>query len=112
MHGRSIPAPTKAERIRMAAIVERGCVACLTEHDESLNPVEVHHLLDGGVRRGHRFTVALCRYHHRGIPPDPLNQREAENFLGPNLYHDGKGFHARFGDDDELLAFQESILRH
>jgi Recombination enhancement, RecA-dependent nuclease len=112
MHSKSKP-PTKVEKKRFQEILARGCCACLTYHDESLINPEVHHLLDGGVRRGHEFTVCLCAWHHRGVPPSPVQSvKEATELFGPSLYHDGKAFHAVFGDNSELLAFQESILRH
>lgn len=111
MQSRSIPAPTKDEKRRMAAIIEIGCCACRQHHPESLYPVEVHHLLDGGVRRGHAFTVALCAWHHRGVSPRDFNQKQATGFFGPSLCLDGKAFKAEYGDDKSLLAFQEHLLK-
>lgn len=95
----------------MARIVELGCVACRSEHPESLCPLEVHHLLDGGVRRGHEFTVCLCAWHHRGMPPNGFNVTTATNMFGPSLYHNGRAFRALYGDDNALMAFQTFLLR-
>ena len=112
MQSRSIKAPTKAERARFGKMIDRGCCACRSDHGRVwLRPVEIHHLLDGGVRRGHAFTVALCAWHHRGVVPGgDLTAAGATKAFGPSLYHDGKAFKARYGKDDALLAFQEFLL--
>lgn len=103
--------PTKAERERMEMIVAHGCCACRSERVGSLHPVEVHHLIDGGKRRGHRFTVALCCWHHRGVPPVAgMGVKAASEQFGPSLHHDGRAFKKRYGGDNALLAFQEFLL--
>lgn len=104
--------PTKDEKARMERIVSLGCVACRSnEPDVILHPSEVHHLTDCGRRRGHRYTVCLCTWHHRGMPttPDWTVKRMTEQF-GPSLYHDGKAFKARYGGDESLLSFTEYLL--
>lgn len=113
MHSRSIKPPTKAEKKRMARIVELGCVACRLDGDwpEACGLPEIHHLLDGGVRRGHSFTVGLGSWHHRGIVVPAFGQIEAmTRSFGPSLYHDARDFHARYGSDEELLAYQNKLL--
>lgn len=71
--------PTKYEAERIDAMRKLGCVACAQLGVPNLNELELHHLLDGGVRMGHWFTIFLCRGHHQGqwnadqkdwIPPD------------------------------------------
>lgn len=74
---------------------EIGCVACRKMGYFSL--ADVHHLLSGGRRRGHDFTIPLCPWHHRGIEPPPVD-------VGPSLANGSKPFRAAFGSDDELLA--------
>lgn len=111
MQSKSIPAPTKAERQWMGKIVAYGCCACRSDTGKDwLRPVEVHHLLDGGVRIGHHATVALCQFHHRGIPPEGFNVKTATAKFGPSLFHNGRAFRARYGDDKALRAFQEYLL--
>ena len=98
----------------MARIVELGCVACQSEHPEWLHPLEVHHLNDCGRNRGHEFTICLCGWHHEGRPPGQFNSRQAAEMFGPSLKHareDGQTFHERYGSDDNLLAFQELLLK-
>ncbi len=96
--------PTKSERARMARIVELGCVAC-RKAGFGLVPAEIHHLLDGGVRRGHSFTIGLCQFHHRGVWT-PVAGKAA----GPCLSAGSRLFRAWHGSDDELLAYQNSLL--
>lgn len=134
MHSKAKP-PTKAERRRMERIVELGCVACRKDGIGPLKlpPCEVHHLLDGGVRRGHGFTIGLCAWHHRGKPLDipGLASRVAyflgkagskhpavttilehghTQMFGPSLANGSRPFHERYGSDDELLEYQNTIL--
>lgn len=112
MQSKSIPPATKAEKARFGKMIARGCCACRSDHGRIwLRPVEIHHLLDGGVRRGHQYSVGLCSWHHRGVVPgNDLSVSGATLVYGPSLYHDGKAFKARYGRDDALLAFQEFLL--
>lgn len=103
--------PTVYEKRRMSAILEIGCICCIQDGHESIYPVEVHHLLDGGVRIGHSATVAACCWHHRGVPPSGFNQKGATRLCGPSLALDGKSFKAHYGNDSALLAFQEFLLK-
>lgn len=61
----STRAPTKREAQRIQAMMKLGCVACAVLGIPYAN-VECHHLLDGGVRMGHWFTLPLCAGHHQG----------------------------------------------
>jgi hypothetical protein len=61
----STKSPTKAERARFENMLRLGCVACAFL--ELWSPAdEVHHLILGGRRMGHDYTIPLCRGHHRG----------------------------------------------
>lgn len=106
----SAPAPTKLEAERMAAIKEGPCVACWMNDQITLGN-EAHHLLSGGIRRGHRFTVALCQWHHRGVPLDNLTHRDMRAAFGPALSEGSKPFRFEFGSDDTLLRIQDEILK-
>lgn len=115
MHSKA-KGPTKAEQKRMERIVELGCVACWIVGRKRPIPAEIHHLLDGGTRRGHSATIGLCSWHHRGVcRPEGIGWSERN--LGPSLVahassetSGGKQFRARFGTDDELLEFQNRLL--
>lgn len=56
-------APTKAEREWMDAIVEHGCICCVLD-GHAPRPTAVHHILRGGQRIGHLFTLPLCQPGH------------------------------------------------
>jgi hypothetical protein len=84
-----------------------GCVACRKEGFPNFH-YEVHHLNVGGKagqkRRGHDFTIPLCEWHHRGIGPCD------EDIYGPSLAKQSKAFRARYGTDDDLLAYTNEMI--
>jgi len=105
--------PTTAEQARFDTMKERGeCMACLLFGCQPDYPqhVEIHHLLSGGRRRGHRYSIALCTWHHRAVVPFAFGLQEARDTLGPSLAEGSKPFRARFGTDDELLAMQDGRI--
>ncbi len=104
-------APTKAESARIAKIIVCGCLACRAERVEQLQRTEAHHLLSGGRRRGHGFTVPLCGWHHRGEPPPHWTTLTARAAFGPSLRLESRAFHARYGSDDDLLAEVNAMIR-
>lgn len=57
--------PTKYEQDRLDAMIRLGCVAC-AHLKIPYADIEVHHLLSGGKRMGHWFTIPLCAGHHQG----------------------------------------------
>ena len=63
-------APTAAERRWIAAIVAHGCVACRIDGLPP-RPAAVHHILQGGVRLGHLYTLPLCPGHHQDGTGEP-----------------------------------------
>jgi hypothetical protein len=102
---------TKAHAERFEAIKSLGCLAC-----RKLNlpmfcgPIEAHHLLSGGRRRGHDQCIPLGKWHHQGIPWQTLTSRQMNESFGPSLANGSKPFHAMFGSDDELLAEVERLI--
>ena len=62
----STRAPTKYEAERIEAMKKHGCVACAVLGVPNLNELELHHILDGGKRMGHYFSIFLCAGHHQG----------------------------------------------
>jgi len=102
--------PTRAERRRLAMIVELGCVACRIECRGGYSAPEVHHLVDGGKRLGHAAAVGLCPWHHRGAPRYGWNTALMTSYFGPSLHHDARAFHSRYGEDEALLAFQNRLI--
>jgi hypothetical protein len=65
----------------------------------------------GQKRRGDEWTIGLCPYHHRGIPPEPLSVREAEKILGPSRVYSPRTFREKYGTDDELLEYTNKLIR-
>jgi hypothetical protein len=102
---------TKAHRARFEAIKSLGCLAC-----RKLNlpmfcgPIEAHHLLSGGRRRGHDACIPLGAWHHRSVTWQTLNAKQMTEQFGPSLARGSKPFHAAFGTDDELLAEVEALI--
>jgi hypothetical protein len=92
--------PTVEEQRWMDAIVEYGCVACRMDGYPngtstawvSVRPA-VHHILRGGQRIGHRFTLPLCDPgHHQGGAPHMVSR------------HPWKArFEQQYGTEDFLL---------
>jgi len=63
----SLPKPTCAESERIERMkTEIGCICCKLLGLTSRTPLEIHHLLIGGHRAGHWFTICLCWMHHQG----------------------------------------------
>lgn len=56
----------KADSIRIGRMMLLGCCACAVLGIPNHLQIECHHILDGGRRMGHRFTIPLCKGHHQG----------------------------------------------
>jgi hypothetical protein len=63
----STGSPTKAEIIRIERMKPIGCLACAHIGLLNCELLELHHMLDGGKRMGHGYSIFLCAGHHRGI---------------------------------------------
>lgn len=114
--GRSTGNMTKAEAEWVSKVKQRGCQCCIARgypHDPDGPVVEAHHLLSGGIRRGHGETIGLCAWHHRGSAVVPGWSRDTHRrLLGPSLAHGSVPFHREFGTDDEMLAQQMHLLEN
>lgn len=102
-------APTKAERAWLDAIVAHGCIAC--KIDGTLVPAEdgayevrrpqVHHILRGGRRIGHLFTLPLCDGHHQqGTGAPGLIAR----------HPDKARFERKYGSEELLLHHLQAVI--
>lgn len=104
--------PTKAQQLRFDRIKAIGCIACRLHGLDKRVLCEVHHLLSGGRRRGHDFTVGLCPWHHRSVPfGDWMNHAMCRHHLGPSLAEGSKPFHAEFGSDEDLFEYQNNLIQ-
>lgn len=91
---------TVDEAERMDRVAAWGCVACRLDR-VAPRPTAIHHLLRGGVRMGHRYTIGLCDpgHHQDGAP------------LGITSRHPWKArFEARYGSEIQLLALTDEAL--
>ncbi len=93
-------APTKEERAWMDAITQLGCICCLLDGVEP-RPTTVHHILRGGVRMGHLYSLPACDPgHHQGGQP-----------LGLISRHPHKArFEQRYGTEAELLDLVKRLV--
>lgn len=92
--------PTADERRWMDAITAYGCIACRMD-GLGVVPPAVHHILRGGRRIGHRFTLPLCDPGH--------HQNGGER--GMVSRHPWKSrFEERYGAELHLLAALQDEL--
>jgi hypothetical protein len=105
---------TKAEREWVTTVKRLGCLCCIArgyEHDPDGSVVDAHHLLSGGIRRGHLHTVGLCKWHHSGrLIVAGWNHGTHRRLLGPALSEGSVPFHAVFGDDESLMQQQHALI--
>ena len=100
---------------RIVACKEGPCMACEVLRDlgrtiHSGDGCDYHHLLSGGRRRGHRYGIALCGWHHRGVSDWGCTAPEMRVAFGPSLMDGSRLFHAAYGSDAELLARQDALI--
>ncbi|MFC4729488.1 Ref family recombination enhancement nuclease [Coralloluteibacterium thermophilus] len=107
---------TAAERAHVGRVKAAGCICCQMRgfpHDRDGHVVEAHHLLRGGRRIGHMDTIGLCLWHHRGrLVMEGLSHASHRDILGPSLAEGSVPFHAEFGSDEDLLAYQRRLLEY
>jgi hypothetical protein len=86
--------PNAQEADWLTAIVAHGCVACHIDGSPRTDP-DVHHIVRGGQRLGHLFSLPLCPGHHR----------DGTGAAGLVARHPWKArFEAKYGTEFELLA--------
>lgn len=112
--GRSTAKPSAAEQTRFQHIRVVGCIACMLGDQRGFGRTEVHHLLVGGKhgqkRRGHAFTIGLCGWHHQGTRPQGMHEREGRKAYGPSFKLHARAFRETYGQDDELLDYQNTLI--
>ena len=115
MFKRAIPKPTPDQQSRQDKCRAAGCIACKQDGTyfiawaAQIHP-EIHHLTVSGRQIGQDATVCLCSWHHRGICVPNARTSEMERLYGPSLAKGSKTFHARYGSNDELLAYQAKVI--
>lgn len=104
----STKAPTKEQIRRWNDLQAIGCIATLLRTGVIGTPGDVHHLLSGGKRMGHDFTIVLHPWYHRGVGLHPGRDRE---LFGPSLALHKKEFIEEFGDEMYLLEVSNQLLK-
>lgn len=103
---------TKAESAHMDAIASRGCVIAFLRGMKRV-PGEVHHLTvgskHGAPRRGHKDTVCLNSYSHRGVPFGGWSLERCREVFGPSLALEPRAFRAEY-PDSLLQEAQQQLL--
>lgn len=107
--------PSAEQERRWDAMRALGCLTCWMRDGMSADDVtEVHHLTLGGKhgapRLGHSYTVALCRWCHRGVKPHHHTAQEMETYFGPSYAYTPRTFRREYGDDQALLDAQQERL--
>ena len=114
--GRSTGNQTREEAAWITDVKRSGCVCCSIADfpwDEDGPLVEAHHLLSGGIRRGHLHTIGLCAWHHRGrVVVEAWSLRMHRTILGPSLAEGSVPFHEKFGSDEELMQHQVVLIEY
>jgi hypothetical protein len=107
MHG--VGAVKKAEQARIERMLVLGCAACAAIGIPNHHLIECHHILAGNKRMGHRFTLALCRGHHRN--EFTLTQRLSLTVEQQASIATGrKPFNKVFGTERQLLEKTDFLL--
>lgn len=103
-----------SKRQRFDALAAVGCLACLKLTFKVPQRTEIHHQNAGGhagqKQLGHRFTIPLCGWHHRGEPLSSKTKTEMAFSYGPSLAEQSKAFRATFGSDQTLLAKADELI--
>jgi hypothetical protein len=93
-------APTVDEADRMARVARFGCIACYLDKVFA-RETAIHHLLRGGVRLGHRYTIGLC---------DPGHHQWGEQFGMVSRHPTKARFEAKYGTEAELLELTDRLI--
>lgn len=101
---------TQADELRFKMIYEVGCLPSSIKGWPGTQ-CEVHHLLSGQKRRGHRYTIGLSPWHHQGKVGAFKTIDAATRGLGPSMALNSRAFHEYFGTDDQLLMIQDAAIR-
>lgn len=104
---RAIKAATRAEQSYQDACREMGCVICAHMRWRQPNETHIHHRnigdLHGQKQLGQDAVVALCAWHHEGIPLPMMQGDEMRELWGPSFKLHARDF--RVWTDDVLPGY-------
>lgn len=99
----------KADKARIERIFLLGCCACAAIGVPNHHQIEIHHILSGGERMGHRWTIPLCKGHHQGYFTAAQRVRlEPEELV--SIGTGRKPFNQMFGTERSLLKKVDFLL--
>lgn len=85
----------------MNAITRLGCIVCVLQ-GKGRSPAVPHHILQGGKRMGHLFTIPLC---------DPGHHQYPQKGSGKIARHPTKAqFEAAYGTEWALLERTRELV--
>jgi len=90
---------TNDEKAFHAAVRDLGCIVCRQAGAQT--PCEIHHILQGGRRKGERFVLGLCALHHRG-------GANGDEYTSRHPWR--KAFEAKYGSEMSLLAKSRELI--
>lgn len=93
----------------MGLIKVLGCVPCVLVNWPDAQ-CDVHHVVEGQVRLGHRHTFGACLWHHRGDPGEHTRQ-QIMGMLGSSMAHGLRHFSTEFGSQATLVQVQDYIIQ-
>lgn len=84
-----------------------GCVVCLRMGWAQPNETHIHHRnigdLHGQKQIGQHAVVAMCAYHHEGIPKPPFQVEQMRDMWGPSFKAHARDF--REWTQDQLPGY-------
>jgi hypothetical protein len=93
---------TKAQQAYQDRARELGCVVCRFRKQAQVGATEIHHRnlgdLHGQKQLGQDAVVALCEYHHRGLPWWGHSDEDMREEYGPSYALHAKDFRAWTAD--------------
>lgn len=105
---------TKAGKRRFIDLQMVGCICTRLDgnaDDSNPEPADIHHIVLGGKRLGHAYTLPLSPWFHRGVVPSwCASAEQAEYLIGPSLARNKRAFTARYGTELELLGIVDRHL--
>jgi hypothetical protein len=99
----------KSEQARIERMFMLGCCACAAIGIPNHHQIEIHHILDGGRRMGHRFTIPLCKGHHQGTFTE-TQKVLLNHFQRASIASGRKLFKAVFGTERKLCEKVDFLL--
>lgn len=98
---------TKAQVAYHDAAAALGCVVCRQREQSQPNATRLHHRnigdLHGQRQMGQDFIVAMCDWHHQGIPVEGMQADEMRELYGPSFELHARDF--RVWTDDVLPEY-------